>query len=225
MTTREPLTAIVPIKHNSARVPGKNLRPFAGLPLFHHILDALESSTLIDMIVVDTDSEDIARSVAESRPHVTVLPRPSHLAQPETPMNDVLEHTIAQLAGDFFLQAHTTSPLLTAPTIDSAIEAFWAHWPTHDSLFSVSKKQERLWSRKGVPLNHDPQVLLPTQDLEPFFVENSCLYVFNRDVFLDHSSRIGSRPYLFETPDLESIDIDVESDFIIGEAIASRDVS
>ena len=223
--TREPLAAIVPIKHNSERVPGKNLRPFAGRPLFEHIIDALTSTSLVDSIVVDTDSDVISESLADRRPDITVLPRPSHLARSETPMNDVLRNTIGQLSGNFFLQVHTTSPLLTAPTIDRAVEAFWAHWPHYDSLFSVSKKQERLWSGEGTPLNHDPRVLIPTQDLEPFFVENSCIYIFNRDVFVTHGSRIGPSPYLFDTPDLESIDIDVESDFIIGEALASRQES
>lgn len=222
---REPLTAIVPIKHNSERVPGKNLRPFAGRPLFEHIMDALTSASLVDSIVVDTDSDAISEILADHRPDIAILPRPPHLAQHETPMNNVLRNTLGQLSGDFFLQVHTTSPLLTAATIDRAVESFWAHWPDNDSLFSVSKKQERLWSGEGTPLNHDPRVLLPTQDLDPFFVENSCLYVFNRDIFLTHGSRIGSTPYLFNTPDLESIDIDVESDFIIGEALASRRVS
>ena len=223
--TREPLTAIVPIKHNSERVPRKNLRPFVGRPLFEHIIDALTSASLVDSIVVDTDSDVISESLADYRPDITVLPRPPHLANSEAPMNDVLRNTMVQLSGDFFLQVHTTSPLLTATTIDRAVETFWSHWPDNDSLFSVSKKQERLWSRDGRPLNHDPRVLLPTQDLEPFFVENSCIYIFNRDVFLAHGSRIGSKPYLFDTPDLESVDIDVESDFIIAEALASRPVS
>lgn len=217
--TSHPIRGILPVKHNSQRVPGKNFRPFLGKPLFEHMLATLAQSVFVDSVVVDTDSDWLIDYLAENWPQVTTLRRPDYLAQSSTPMNDVLQHTMDNAAEDFFLQVHTTSPLLTAGTIDRAIEFFWAHWPEQDSVFSVTRKQERLWSKDARPLNHDPKVLLPTQDLDPIFVENSCLYLFNREVFQTERGRIGKNPALFVTPDIESVDIDTEADFDIAEAL------
>jgi CMP-N-acetylneuraminic acid synthetase len=47
--------AIVPMRHNSERVPGKNYRPLAGIPLYHHVVRMLSSVAGIDLIVIDTD--------------------------------------------------------------------------------------------------------------------------------------------------------------------------
>ena len=53
------LAALVPMRHHSQRVPGKNYRPLAGKPLFHHILETLLAVPEIDEIVVDTDSDPV----------------------------------------------------------------------------------------------------------------------------------------------------------------------
>ena len=57
--------------------------------------------------------------------------------------------------------------------------------------------QTRLWTVDGRPLNHDPRVLLRTQDLEPVYEENSCLYLFDAATLLRTGNRIGERPLLF----------------------------
>ena len=69
------------------------------------------------------------------------------------------------------------------------------------------------------PLNHDPSVLLRTQDLPPVFEENSCLYVFSREGLLARRNRIGERPQMFEMDRLEALDIDDELDFRMAEIL------
>jgi len=73
--------------------------------------------------------------------------------------------------------------------------------------------QTRFYRADGSAVNHDPNVLLRTQDLEPWFEENSNLYVFSRDSFAATDARIGRRPLVFETGKLESIDIDDQADW------------
>ena len=95
--------------------------------------------------------------------------------------------------------------------------------PEHDSLFSVTRLQTRLWNAEGEPINHDRNVLARTQDLPPVFEENSCLYLFTRESLERHGNRIGERPILFELPREEAWDIDEEVDFRVAEALyASR---
>jgi CMP-N-acetylneuraminic acid synthetase len=82
-----------------------------------------------------------------------------------------------------------------------------------DSLFSVNKVQTRFYKADSSPVNHDPANLIPTQDLEPWFEENSNLYIFTADSFAHSKARIGTSPVLFETPALESLDIDTPDDW------------
>jgi CMP-N-acetylneuraminic acid synthetase len=77
----------------------------------------------------------------------------------------------------------------------------------------------RIWGADGQPLNHDPRVLIQTQDLEPFFEENSCLYLFTAKSLCDNANRIGAAPAMFEIDPLEAIDIDEEPDFLLAEAL------
>lgn len=213
------VAALVPMRHESERVPGKNYRPFCGRPLFHHIVETLLACKQIDQVVIDTDSPAIKSDAAQSFPTVLFVDRPEDLRDGGTPMNDVLLHTVTELEADLFVQTHSTNPLLRSDTVDRAIDAFQGSGGQHDSLFSVSRLQTRLWNSSGTPVNHDPRHLLRTQDLEPLFEENSNLYIFERATLERYRSRIGENPMLFEVDAMEAWDIDDESDFVIAECL------
>lgn len=216
---RPRIAALVPMRHSSERVPGKNYRPIGGRPLFHHIVDTLRSCPEVDEIVIDTDSDLIMADAAVSFPDVRVLARPEHLRAGTVPMNDVLLHDIGRVEADLYLQTHSTNPLLRSATISAAILQFLDERDDYDSLFGVTRLQTRLWSAEGTPLNHDPAVLLRTQDLEPVFEENSCIYLFTRELLEQRGTRIGARPLLYEIPRDEAWDIDEEIDFEVVSAL------
>jgi CMP-N-acetylneuraminic acid synthetase len=104
---------------------------------------------------------------------------------------------------------------MSADTIRKALAAFQkAHAEgTADSLFTVDKVQTRFYRADGSPMNHDPDNLIPTQHLEPWFEENSNLYIFTRDSFDKTNARIGKQPMMYEGPFFESIDIDTPADW------------
>jgi CMP-N-acetylneuraminic acid synthetase len=213
------VVALVPMRHDSERVPGKNRRLLGGLPLYHHILRTLEAAQSVGRIVVDSDSSEIESGVARDFPRVEFLRRPAELRGGDVPMNEIILHDLTVLEGDFFLQTHATNPLLRAESVDAAVAAFEAAYPERDSLFSVTRLQRRLWSEGGEPVNHDPAELLPTQDLPPLFEENSCLYLFAREVMESRRNRVGERPLLWELEPREAFDIDVESEFELAELL------
>lgn len=214
-------TAIVPMKGHSQRVPRKNLRPLAGRPLFHWIVLALEAAACVARVVVETDSDEIERSARQAFPGTTILRRPPSLLGDEVSMNALLDWHLTQLDGEHFVQTHATNPLITAQTIDRAAAAFCAA-KGHDSLFTVNRLQTRLYDASGTPVNHDPAVLVQTQDLPPLYEENSCLYFFTRSSFEHARRRIGRTPMMFETPALESVDIDDEHHFVLAEHLMTR---
>jgi CMP-N-acetylneuraminic acid synthetase len=212
------ITAIVPMRHNSERVPGKNYRTLGDRPLYRHIVQTLLEVPEVSEVVIDTDSPTILEDAAGTFPEVNLLERPEHLRAGDTPMNDVLLNTVAQLDADFFLQTHSTNPFLTAATISSGLRRLAQH-DDADSMFSVTRLQARLWNKDIKPLNHDPAVLLRTQDLDPIYLENSCMYVFSRETLLSRRNRIGLRPLVVEINGHEALDIDEESDFQVAELI------
>lgn len=215
------IVAIVPMRHNSERVPGKNYRLLDGKPLYHYIIEALLAVSEIESVVIDTDSPIIVEDAQRFFPGVTVLLRPEHLRSGETSMNDVLLNTIGQVEGDIYLQTHSTNPFLSPRTVSSALQEFVDHDSALDSIFSVSRIQARLWSAGMIPLNHDPAVLKRTQDLEPVFLENSSFYIFRPQTLRHYGNRIGPKARMFEIPALEAIDIDEEHDFALAIAMAA----
>lgn len=216
------IVALVPMRHHSERVPGKNYRACGGVPLFHHILRSLQDCREIDQIVVDTDSPVILEGLRAHFPDVLRLERPPELRGEKVSMNEVLLHDASRVRADFYLQTHSTNPLLRAETISRAAQAFLDRYPAHDSLFSVTRLQARLWDKSGHPINHDPVVLLRTQDLPPIYEENSCIYFFPRETLVTRHSRLGERPLMFPIDPLEAWDIDEELDFEFVDFLLSR---
>ena len=219
MENKYKLVAIVPMRHSSERVPGKNYRDFAGKPLFHHVVEALLACPLIDKVVIDTDSPIVIEQSQKSFPQVLVLERPEHLRDGSIPMNDVLMNTINQVPANYYLQTHSTNPILSAKTVAEAVNKFFEIQPMYDSLFSVTRKNVRYWDVLARPINHNPNILLRTQDLPPIFEENSCLYLFTKAILERKHNRIGDRPFLFEMAEAEAQDIDVELNFIMAELL------
>jgi CMP-N-acetylneuraminic acid synthetase len=216
------LVAFVPMRHHSQRVPGKNYRLLAGKPLFHHIVETLLAVPEIAEVLVDTDSEPVMDGLRQHFPQVTALPRPEHLRADDVPMNDILIHDTAQVQADFYLQTHSTNPLLQAETVSRAIQSLMTNYPTYDSLFSVTRLQTRLYDQHGGAINHDPAVLIQTQDLPPVYEENSCLYIFTRENLIKRHHRIGEKPLMFEIAAEEAWDIDEELDFAITDFLLRR---
>lgn len=214
------IVALMPMRHSSERVPGKNYRPFGdGRPLFHHMVDVMLACPLIEKIVIDTDSPTIKEQCAEKYPDVIVLDRPEHLRDGATPMNDVLLRDIQEVESRFYMQTHSTNPLLRPETLAKAVDTFFENYPVYDSLFSVTRRQTRYWDPLGRAINHNPNILLRTQDLPPVYEENSCIYIFERETLVGKHNRIGNRPYLFEIEPVEAQDIDEEIDFQIADLI------
>lgn len=207
-----PFTALIPLKEHSLRVPGKNLRLIAGRPLFHWVCLALRNSESVGTIAIDTDSDTVEAAVRDFDNGISILRRPEQLQGDDVSVNLLIEWQMSQLPGDRFLQTHATSPLLSAETLDAGISAFDRD-DAHDSLFTVTRHQVRMYHADGRPINHNPDELLQTQDLPPVYEENSCFYVFTRQSFAAANRRIGLNPMMYEIGYPDDVDIDEETDF------------
>lgn len=217
------IVALVPMKGHSERVPNKNFRPFHGKPLYRWIIDALLELPEIAEVVINTD----ALATFESQglggmARVRLRDRPDHLRGDFVSMNKVLADDVAHVPADVYLMTHSTNPLLRPATIRAAITRFAEVRVAGlaDSLFAVNRFQTRFYREDGTAVNHDPRRLVRTQDLPPWFEENSNLYLFTAESFARTGARIGARPLMFVTPRAESLDIDDEEGWQLAEAVA-----
>ncbi len=222
MNQKLKIAALVPMRHNSIRVAEKNYRMISGKPLYHYIISSLLSVKEIDHIVVDTDSPVIVEGLVTYFPSVTIIDRPERLRTDTVPMNEILLHDTETINADLYLQTHSTNPLVKPATFSRAINQLLENMPAYDSLFSVTKQQTRFWDQLTRPVNHNPSILLRTQDLPPIFEENSCIYIFQRKTLVEHRNRLGERPLMFEMDRAESFDIDEEFDFLLADLMLSH---
>ena len=220
-------SALVPMKGHSERLPGKNLRPFGGRPLLASVIGALADSGVVEEILVNTDSPAIADAARGASDLVRAIERPAELCGDEVSMNRIIAHDLSVAAAEHLIQTHATNPLLRPATIRAAAARYAAALASGegDSLFSVTRHQVRLYTASGRAVNHDPAQLKRTQDLDPIYEENSCLYLFNRASFAAAGRRrIGHRPVMFEIDRLEAVDIDEISQFRLAEALYAQRV-
>ena len=223
MTQKRKIIALLPMKANSERVRGKNFRIFNGKPLFRWILETLLEISKIDQIVINTDAREILleNGLRESD-RILIRDRKQSLCGDTMSMNLILKDDIENVSAETYLMTHTTNPLLKSTTLQKAMARYQENLvnQTHDSLFSVNRYQTRFYRKDATPINHDPQNLIRTQDLEPWFEENSNFYIFSSASFAATNARIGKNPALFEMNKLESVDIDDADSWSLALAIA-----
>lgn len=214
------VVALLPMKANSERVKGKNFKDLAGKPLFKWILDELLAVDAIDQVVINTDARHILEEngLHESE-RVVIRNRKKELCGDLVSMNLILADDIDEIEADTYIMTHTTNPLISADTIRHGLNLFH-NSSDNDSLFTVNKIQTRFYRQDGSAVNHDPDNLIRTQDLEPWFEENSCLFYFTKDSFAKTNARIGESPTMMVTPPLESLDIDEPHDWEMVAALA-----
>lgn len=207
--------AFVPIRLNSQRVVGKNLRPLGDRPMMTYLLQSLAAAKNIDQVYVYCSSPEVEQYLPEG---VKLLLRDKRLDSNLTLGAEIYDAFISEVEADIYILAHATSPFIRTSTIEQAVAAVESG--EHDSAFSAERIQTFTWWQ-GKPLNYSLENIPRTQDLEPIYVETSAFFVFRGEVWKEQHRRIGDLPYVAVTDRIESIDIDNPDDFTLAEAIVA----
>lgn len=207
--------AFVPIRLNSQRVAGKNLRLLGGKPLMCHILQTLTRVEEIDEVYVFC-SDDSIRDLLPAG--VRFLRRDPALDRDETLGREIYDSFTQQVDADLYVLAHATSPFIRDATIRDAL--LRVRSGDNDSAFSAERIQTFAWY-EGRPLNYSPDAIPRTQTIEPVYIETSAFFIFPRELWCGRGRRIGERPYLAVVDRIEGLDIDYPEDFALGELIAA----
>jgi CMP-N-acetylneuraminic acid synthetase len=201
------VVAFVPIRLNSKRVVGKNLKMLGDKPLLQYILDTLASISSVDEVYVYCSREEIKPMLPQG---VKFLKRDESLDRDETLGQEIYDAFTKEVDADVYILAHTTSPFIKAATIENAVKKVTDG--SHDSAFSAQKVQTFSWY-KGQPLNYDLKEIPRTQTIEPVYFETSAFYIFRKEVWTIAHQRIGDNPYMAIVDPIEGIDIDNPEDF------------
>lgn len=206
--------ALIPVKLDSKRVPGKNIKPFFdGTPLMHFIQKACLNTKTIDEVYIYCSDEEVKKYII---PGVQFLKRPDYLNGDNINANDFIREFIKVVDADIYVNAHTTSPFARPETIDDCVKQVAGG--RYDSAFCAEAARTFLWE-DGKPVNFDPDHFPRTQDLPPVYAETSIAYVFTKESFIKHNRRLGSHPYIKEVSKIEAMDIDYPEDFDICNAV------
>lgn len=229
--------AIIPARAGSKGIQNKNIARLAGEPLIVHTVRAARASRYIKRVMVSTDSEeiaDIARSAGAEIPYL----RPSHLAQDDSHLADVMEHLLLHVERTEKAEIETvvcllpTNPLRTTVDIDGAIETF--HRVKADNLGSISIAPSHPQACV-VKTDNDGALdfYLPREQVESngmrqkrtrVYVSNGAIGVVRREIHtIDAALKLryipNSRWYGYEISEISAFDINTPMDLFIAEQL------
>ena len=207
------VVAFVPIRLNSKRVVGKNLKMLGDKPLMCYVLETLAKARGVDEVYCYCSNDDVVKYLPNN---VKFLKRPEFLDRDETLGKEIYEEFTKTVDADVYILAHTTSPFMKVDTFENALDKILSE--DYDSAFSAKKIQTFAWF-KGKTLNYDLKEIPRTQTIEPVYVETSAFFMFKRDVWKVHKQRIGFKPYIALVDKIEGVDIDWPEDFEFAEKI------
>jgi CMP-N-acetylneuraminic acid synthetase len=217
--------AIIPARAGSKRIPGKNTRLFMGKPLIQWTMEFARSYSGFDEVVVSTDCDQVMQ-VAEACGLSVPWRRPAELATDHASTVDVVLHALGacDAQGAYFdrvavLQA--TTPFRRSVRWDRAHELLNAGVPAAVGVCRVDHHPYwTYWldeSGKMEPCFPEG-AKLRSQDLPAAGAINGALYWCTTDSLrATHGfTPEGVHAVCFDDP-LESIDIDTERDWVLGE--------
>jgi CMP-N-acetylneuraminic acid synthetase len=217
--------ALLPMKENSERIPQKNYRELAGKPLFFYIADSLKKTNCFEKLIINTDSDIIANmAIDQYDSWVRIHERPKELCGDFVSMNRIIKYDITKLGDDsHYFQTHSSNPFLSETVIRNAVRFYEKKVidTKYDTVLSVNELKTRLYDKDLKPINHNPDELIRTQDLDTIYEENSNFYIFNANSFQLTNARIGKKPlpFVMESNRIESLDIDDPKDWRFAEEL------
>ena len=155
------ITALIPAKQKSERVPNKNIKIFNGLPLVEHKVKQLLKSKLINKIVVGTNSNRIKKIL--NKYNIDIVDRESEFCgtlddRDSYTANDMIYNLSSKIKSDIAIWIHCTNPLVDSKIYDSAIEKFLKieKMGNYDSIASVDKLVGHFFNKKFKAVNYNP---------------------------------------------------------------------
>ena len=223
------ITAFLPCRKGSQRIPNKNIKNFAGIEggLLKIKIDQLLQCKKVDRIVVssnDTRVLDYANILKNEK--LIIDHRPDHLGSSDTTTDSLISYVANLVDTGHILWTHVTSPFMNSHDYDNLISTYFESLDKeYDSLMTVLKLQGFIWDKNG-PISYTRNELKwpMTQNIEPLYEIDSGAFISSVSNYIAYQDRIGKKPFLYEQDKMKSIDIDWPEDFSFAEILWQRHV-
>lgn len=227
--------AIIPARGGSKRIPGKNIKPFAGKPMIAHSIIAAQKSGAFDRIVVSTDCEEIARVAREYGAEIPFV-RPPELSNDLIQTAPVLCHALKFLSAngqppEYFACIFATAPFLTAADLREGMATLKSsNAPAALSVTQFGYPIFRAFRRENsgrVNFFWPEHAATRSQDLPEAFHDVGMFYLYKTALFLARESEYppGKMPMILPEsipvifPRTRVQDIDTPEDWEVAEQI------
>ena len=221
------VTAFLPCRAGSQRIPNKNTKPFGGEAdgLLGVKLKQLLAVAAIDRVVLSTNDPDVLaigeKWLSASAGKLAIDRRPDHLCSSATSTDEVIAYVPTIISQGDVLWTHVTSPFFDEACYADAISEYHAaRGADYDSLLGVTELHAFLWREDG-PINYDRKIEKwpRTQTLQPVYEVNSAVFIAPIDAYRNNADRIGDKPKLYPVAKTKALDIDWPEDFEIANFI------
>jgi CMP-N-acetylneuraminic acid synthetase len=225
MSNKMKINVFLPCKKNSTRVENKNKRKFANVHygLLKVKIDQLLKCKFINKIYLSTDDKKIINFVKKLKSDLIIIHQrvDKKLSTNQTSTQALIQHASDIIKEGHILWTHVTSPLIDNFSYEKIIKAYKKNLKkNYDSLMTVTKFNGFIWNQKE-PINYNPkkEKWPKTQDTNYLYKVNSAVFISSRENYIKEQNRIGKKPFFYELPRLEGIDIDELEDFYFAEYI------
>jgi CMP-N,N'-diacetyllegionaminic acid synthase len=212
------IKALIAVRSGSERVKDKNIRPFADSSLLE--IKVRQCLKIFDGVVVSSDDSrmlDLASSLG-----ATAIKRDAAYCHSNTPMSEVYRHMARNFPGDIVAYCNATNPMIKDQTLSECkrlFQDFCSEGPV--SVNTVADVKEFLW-QDGTPLNYTPAAQPRSQDLPNIVrITFACSIISKLNMMLT-GNVVGTVPMFVKTDDIESMDIDTQTDFQTSEIMYLR---
>lgn len=228
--------AIIPARGGSKGLPGKNIRPMCGKPLIAWSIEKAQQSRYIDMVLISTDSLEIAGVAKRYGAHVPFI-RPDVLATDHASTYDVIRHALNFLDEneckrfDLVVLLEPTSPLREDGDIDNMLEKLAVNYENFDSIVSVGEVDEhpsimkRLTGDTLSPFCPDLAQTTRRQANEPAYFPYGVAYIAKTQALLAENTFYTLRCTYFKIKKYQNYEIDDLYGFLCTESVMRHEWS
>jgi 3-deoxy-D-manno-octulosonate 8-phosphate phosphatase, yrbI family len=216
--------AFIPVRGGSKSIPLKNIKLLCGKPLVCWNIEALERCSLVDKIIVATDSEQIEEVVLSKHYHkVTIYHRLAENACDTASTESVMLEYIDRecLSNDtIFMLVQATSPLTETCYFSEALDLYAKG--IYDSMLTCVRNYRFFWNDDGTSKNYDYMYRPRRQNFSGELMENGAFYINTVGNILRNGNRLGGKIGIYEMPEYTATEIDELDDWIILENLMRK---
>ena len=218
------VSAIIVARKGSVRIQSKCLLKLNRESLIERKIRQLKQCKHIDRIIFGSDCP-IMLDVANNAGAEAVKRPVFYCDEVQASANDMIANMMQLVKTDIIVWAHCTNPLISANTYDKAIEVFCNIESEYDSLLSVVEFKEHLWDENKRPLNYNPYEKrhVPSKELPSYWLQDGGIFIQPYEQMRKNSYFFGKRPYLFEIPAEEFLDINYYRDYLFAKILVEEE--